>query len=628
MLYYKSKENHTIHMKENQMKLKMKLPRVKAAHNNLRKYQNKYIVNPILKEIRKNQLDGEVIGEVHAQNMVTLQNIKKINVITSGTGSGKTHTLLNVVIPTIFKDDLADIVIFTCPNDAALVDAGEQVSKWVDDKDALIVDKSFTGAAYNKRTFTAGPTILIVHPTAISTNADLFAELGESQRIVIVCDEGHIGLQCRDAEEATEGMGYRHADPYPGEWINSILKIPFVACFTFSATPRITVANSDWQKLFSTCPKEETLDYHGVNRGVVFYDLVDYEKTVEKMVEENAREHEEMKDIHVKYGLPISKPIIGIQGTPENVNFGAASSLTIWKHLTGRKNKYGLAKGSVAIAISSDKEVSGFTMSETAREFGTDGKTKAIDIFDGVSDKTKSPYILIATKLLDNAVNIPSIKILMSTQTRSSIIDLNVTAGVEQFCGRANRFPTVEGISNIKEAVARKLKAIKDGVPKEIAEYWFKVTFGYTLVLPDSPQNRAGIKAFFENQTINADEWNERLNKIEYDLRSKGQKQWSGIKSPWAQPGDLSYKNEKGCLCEKCPRDENGVPQCAATFHALGYTEEEYRESLDVNHKNGDHTDNRPENLETLCANMHRAITKREKHSTNLKYRDNVVGIA
>ena len=85
----------------------------------------------------------------------------------------------------------------------------------------------------------------------------------------------------------------------------------------------------------------------------------------------------------------------------------------------------------------------------------------------------------------------------------------------------------------------------------------------------------------------------------------------------------MNNKNQKGCLCEKCPRDENGVPQCAATFHALGYTEEEYFESLDVNHKNGDHTDNRPENLETLCANMHRAITKREKHATNLQYRNN-----
>ena len=35
---------------------------------------------------------------------------------------------------------------------------------------------------------------------------------------------------------------------------------------------------------------------------------------------------------------------------------------------------------------------------------------------------------------------------------------------------------------------------------------------------------------------------------------------------------------------------------------------------LDVNHKNGDHSDNRPENLETLCANCHRLVTKRNGH--------------
>lgn len=34
---------------------------------------------------------------------------------------------------------------------------------------------------------------------------------------------------------------------------------------------------------------------------------------------------------------------------------------------------------------------------------------------------------------------------------------------------------------------------------------------------------------------------------------------------------------------------------------------------LDIDHVNGDHGDDRPENLQTLCANCHRLKTKRER---------------
>jgi 5-methylcytosine-specific restriction endonuclease McrA len=41
----------------------------------------------------------------------------------------------------------------------------------------------------------------------------------------------------------------------------------------------------------------------------------------------------------------------------------------------------------------------------------------------------------------------------------------------------------------------------------------------------------------------------------------------------------------------------------------------EHRCQLDVNHKNGDHSDNRPENLETLCSNCHRLVTQAQRGS-------------
>lgn len=53
----------------------------------------------------------------------------------------------------------------------------------------------------------------------------------------------------------------------------------------------------------------------------------------------------------------------------------------------------------------------------------------------------------------------------------------------------------------------------------------------------------------------------------------------------------FEYRNYKGLICEVC----GFVPQ-----HSC---------QLDVDHINGDHSDNREENLQTLCANCHRLKT-------------------
>ena len=48
---------------------------------------------------------------------------------------------------------------------------------------------------------------------------------------------------------------------------------------------------------------------------------------------------------------------------------------------------------------------------------------------------------------------------------------------------------------------------------------------------------------------------------------------------------------------------------------------------LDVNHRNGQHSDNRLENLETLCANCHRLVTKQGHHGIYRPAAERVVKI-
>lgn len=61
------------------------------------------------------------------------------------------------------------------------------------------------------------------------------------------------------------------------------------------------------------------------------------------------------------------------------------------------------------------------------------------------------------------------------------------------------------------------------------------------------------------------------------------------------------HKSVKGTTCEKC-----------------GFVAE-HPCQLDIDHKNGDHDDNHPENLWTLCANCHRLKTWKNKDWKNKK---------
>ena len=69
---------------------------------------------------------------------------------------------------------------------------------------------------------------------------------------------------------------------------------------------------------------------------------------------------------------------------------------------------------------------------------------------------------------------------------------------------------------------------------------------------------------------------------------------------PWRKNADYTYRRFKGERCERC-----------------GFVAE-HPCQLDVNHRNGNHSDHSTENLETLCANCHRLLTELAGHSIRM----------
>lgn len=77
------------------------------------------------------------------------------------------------------------------------------------------------------------------------------------------------------------------------------------------------------------------------------------------------------------------------------------------------------------------------------------------------------------------------------------------------------------------------------------------------------------------------------------------EKRWLKHNSNWPRKGErIPYRRHLKDSCERC-----------------GFVPEDLCQ-LDIDHINADHSDDRPENLQTLCANCHRLKTKQERQAT------------
>lgn len=568
-------------------------------------HQNEYIFKPIV---------NEIISPVN----------DKMKMIAAATGSGKTHVLTVNAIPHIFEQSLADIVIFSTPNSGSMGEVEDSIRANVPgDVDVVVASNVFgEGFAINPE----NKTVVVCHPTWVSTNKSTLSLVAKHKRIVGFCDEAHVGFQAEDEEQAKIAYG-RTYTYYPAEWNNAVQEIDYQAWFLITATPRNTVECSDYMELLSECFDLDVLAQRQKrcsfivltserDNSATFYRN---DKTTTK------REHFDVKtaadmyalgtsivdDISREYGLPKVKRAALFQGSSSH------ECEYIW-------NIVGAMSGTneTGIAISNKKRIFGKTIKETNKQvIGSyiNSTTTSTQMIDGVNNKNIPLDKLIANNIVGNAVNIQGATMLFSTKTNKSIKDLSVTQGIEQLLGRMIRWPDVDGLECWDDVAVFRQEKIDAGVPEEKIDQWINLVFGYVIIMPETKINIAGINAFFGKHTLVPGQF-EKLIDEKYKLASEGElkKTALGPKSPWAQPGDLKYRLLKGEYCEYCPQ-ENGIPKCASNHAEMGFTKEEYIESLDVNHWDGDHLG---KNVETICANVHRAFTKRYGHANNLKYRN------
>ena len=90
-----------------------------------------------------------------------------------------------------------------------------------------------------------------------------------------------------------------------------------------------------------------------------------------------------------------------------------------------------------------------------------------------------------------------------------------------------------------------------------------------------------------------------------------------------AKEQDEIYKKYKKEHCEICSINEKNIPKCESTarLNHSNMTDEEFVEywkgCLEVDHEDGNHFNNDPENLITKCSNEHSFKTMENKDYLN-----------
>lgn len=571
-------------------------------------YQKQYIYDPVINELENQSND-------------------KMKMLALATSAGKTHTLSRHVIPDAMSNGLADIVIFTTPNPASMGEVVEALKESVPTGVEVVCEPGFAGGNVPIQ-LALSPTVVVCHPTWISTNKDVLAKLAGAKNVVGFCDEAHIGFQASDAYEAEIAYG-RSCTYYPAEWNNAVQGIAYKAWFLITATPRNTVDGSDYMEILSEFFDLNVLANRQKRVRAVVLNREDYMDALRLPT----HDYENMVDHHVvntwytngtdivnylseKYDLPKVKRAAIFQGK------NTQSCVNIWFDV-GKSSPM----SSTAIAISERKKVYGaFSERESKQCLGvsTEKSLNSTDVVNGVNSSETQVDRIVANNNVKNAVNISGATVLYSEKDNRSIRDVTVTQGVSQLLGRMPRWPNVEGLQNWDDVAVFRQEKIEADVPEQDIDRWIDLVFGYTVVLPWSPVNVAGVNAFLGKHTFGFDEWDEFVQK-KYQLAREGKlkKRSLGHKTPWSQPGDLKYRLNKGEYCEVCPpipEVESDLPACAYVhFELKGLSREAYIEALDVHHDGGDHLNG---DCETHCANHHRAVTHEEGHANNLKYRE------
>ena len=572
----------------------------------LRDYQTDHIYNPIVDVIKK--------------NFQTTNTAPQYSVLALSTSAGKTFTVTNFCVQYCL-DNGCDVIL-TSPNGASLEEVkDEMVVRYPDAY--IIMETGFAGAEPFVAPITDKRVIILCHPTFLSQQKFAISNWAKKRKLVLFSDEAHKGFMCSDAEDTFEAFGYSISE-YTAEWHQCLYAIPHVAWFLLSATPlRTTFSGNEFAHVSEYFDKDVLCAEQAAVKNVTVYSkpLIGPFEVPDQYISEYIRHtHEHMHDVLDELKNKWSTEDAWLEKVTQEYKFPAAKPARAVqaKNQYHARTLYRSLAENTSINTGADKKVFGYNRNDYLRNFPH--YIRSQDMINHVNNKSNSTNVMVANKLIGEAVNIPNLNSIVSFHERNSVQDNAVTHSVEQLLGRMIRWPDVDGIKNWKDAIAYAEKRIAQGVPREVMYKWISTVFEYEVHMSESENNLYGILAFFQRHTYNTQEWADYKSRIIYECIAEQKKRvkvyGNTAKTAHAQAGSQSYKNYKHTHpeCEHCTKREilgQTVPTCKIPVVFGEWTEDEYFASLDVHHIEGREdsaTMNDADKLITVCKPMHQRL--------------------
>lgn len=553
----------------------------------------------------------------------------KINIITAGTGVGKTFNIMNNLIPADIEDGYNKFLFLTVFTDNVSQDSETMENTFIENgvKAKVTTDvKTFLEYKGKLAIVLVSTVAGAVNGGTDNENSDILINFLKDEKFALYWDEAHFG------GSSSQGT-YRYNTGWPGaaykasyyEFAEALALLEKSKVLGFTATPlfehkglipkinskmyNLLVKKEDWatqEELTEITSQLRNISIYnpnklGFEKGIqlALNDYLAFSKNLE-LTAEIINSHEPLLNL-------APKTIMTLNAGANNEN--TETSLNIYENIDVVKDWLrGKIDETSYILGKADKDgyFIGNIQGDWIKLTGDYAFTEFVQKMEDSNDPLRFIFHIEKFKF---GLNVPNISHEVHSRERNQVGENKVTVSILQIFGRAVR--TNFGITDldvnfVSDAVDWLLKNYKDSVVFDELREYMMLQNSHTFFVPDTETYQVAIPEW-------KDDYSAPLSMSQFNNVDRNG--FKKIISVSKQERDAAYKAARKDRCERenCKCFEDFVTHPPIASEEFDLSEEErlvnYKKGLHVDHVDRNLNNLAPENLKTYCPNAHSGKT-------------------